>query len=225
MDQTEWAVLLHRAQRGNAAAQYEVAFCYDQGSTSDGVEIVAKNGAEAIRWLRVAHENGNIKATNRLADYLSEGINCEKNENEAIRLYNKAIAGGHDLAAINLATVYRDRGDLETAFNMYQVAQRIRKTDLIQVAFCYHFGVGVKTNQAKAFESFSRIAENANDYQYPVDVDEANYQLGMYYLHGDVVAKSIETARKHFHRANRNDDHDSARKMLVILGVDDSKAS
>ncbi|RYF95953.1 MAG: sel1 repeat family protein, partial [Chitinophagaceae bacterium] len=218
MDQTEWAVLLHRAQRGNATAQYEVAFHYDHGCKSEATEIVVKDQAEAYRWLRIAHDNGNIDATNRLADYLSEGISCEKNENEAIRLYNKAIAAGHACAAINLATVYRDRGELETAFNMYQVAQRLEKYDLIVVAFCYHFGVGVKRNQTKAFEMFQRISDLSSGNHFMSDVDEAHYQLGMYYLHGDVVPKSIETARKHFQLANQDDDHDAARQMLTVIG-------
>jgi len=53
---------------------------------------------------------------------------------------------------------------------------------------------------------------------YRYEVDEANYIIGLLYLEGEVIERSLETARRYFELANIDEDHQSAKEILYILG-------
>ena len=50
------AVIRQRAEQGNAAAQYNLGVAYDNG------EGVTKSDAEAVKWYRLAADQGNAAA-------------------------------------------------------------------------------------------------------------------------------------------------------------------
>ena len=219
MDITKWKELLQLAESGNGEAQFEVANYYDSGLENEGIEIVKEDKAQAFKWFLKSQENGSIEATIRVADFLSEGEYCEKNIQLAIELYKKGIEKGYCYAAHNLATVYRDNSEFETAIEYYQIAQSLDKADSIALAYCYHFGIGIKTDRLKAFEIFQRIANDNSEFRNcEYDIEEANYYLGLYYLEGEIVEKSIDKGRECLMKANKDNDHRGANELLFIIG-------
>ena len=219
LDMTKWKELLQLAESGNSEAQFKVADCYDSGLENEGVEIVKEDKEQAFKWFFKSHENGNIEGTIRIADFLSEGECCEKNIQLAIELYKKGIDKGYGYAAINLATVYRDNNEFETAVEYYQIAQNLEKTDSIELAYCYHFGIGIKKDRLKAFEIFQKIANDNSEFRNcEYDIEEANYYLGLYYLEGEIVEKSIAKGREFLMKANEDNDHRCANELLLIIG-------
>lgn len=214
-----WSTLLEQAKKGDSEAQFEVACYFDEGWVVDDIIIVEKDNEKAYQWLLKAYENGNINATVRLADYLSEGKYCEKDVEKAKELYQIGIINGIGFSAINLATIYRDNNDFETAFKLYETAQQLDKTNLIQLAYCYHFGIGTKKDKIKAFNIFQNIASDNSEYaNCEYDVEDANYFLGLYYLEGEIIEKSIDKAREYLKIANNDNDHRNAAELLLIIG-------
>ena len=134
-------------------------------------------------------------------------------------MYQKGIEKGISYAAINLATIYRDRSEFEKAFELYQTAQELDKTNLIELAYCYHYGIGTKQDKYLALEIFQKIVnDNSENRNTEFEVENANYYIGCYYLEGEIVEKSIESARKYFNKANADNDHRNANELLLIIG-------
>ena len=155
----------------------------------------------------------------RIADFNSEGEICAKNLDLATELYQKGIEKGISFAAINLATIYRDKNEFEKAFELYQVAQKLGKTNLIELAYCYHYGIGTKQNKYLALEIFQKIVnDNSENRNCEFEIENANYYIGNYYLEGEIVEKSIKTAREYFNNANADNDHRNANELLLIIG-------
>ena len=96
----------------------------------------------------------------------------------ATELYQKGIEKGISFAAINLATIYRDKNEFEKAFELYQVAQKLGKTNLIELAYCYHYGIGTKQNKYLALEIFQKIVnDNSENRNCEFEIENANYYI------------------------------------------------
>lgn len=215
----DWSKLLTIAQNGDKIIQYEVGCCYDNGLIINDEILVKEDKTEAFSWFLLSHKSGNIDATIRTADFLSEGEYCEKDIELAIKLYEEGIEKGIGYASSNLATIYRDKKDFKKAFELYQTAQKIDDSNLIEVAFCYYFGIGTEQNKLIAFDIFLKIANDTSvSRNSDFEIEEANYYLGLYYLEGDIIKKSIEKARYYFEKANIDNDHRSANEILLIIG-------
>lgn len=211
--------LLKEAENDNSDAQYELGNYYYDGLEINGEIIFEQNKIEAFKWIKKAFENGNDYAMIRIADFYSEGKICAENVDLAIELYEKGIEKGINYSAINLATIYRDKNEFEKAFELYQTAQKLDKTNLIELAYCYHYGVGTTQNKYLALEIFQKIADdNSENRNCEYEVENANYYLGNYYLEGEIVEKSIKTAREYFNKANADNNHRNANEILLIIG-------
>lgn len=218
----DWLRLLEFAEAGDNRAQYDVAYLYDCGLSLQGTEIVEKSPTKAFKWYNKAYENGNIEAAIRIADFLSEGTYCEQNIELAIELYQKEIANGSNIAANNLATVYRDLHDYKKAFELYKISQDLDNSYSLPLALCYYFGLGTEKNLDRSFDMLINISKDSSTARNcQNDIDEANYFLGRIYLDGDIVEKSIIKARVFLKLANADDDHRSAQELLLIIGETD----
>ena len=91
------AELVANAKAGNARAQMLVADCYLNGTNG-----VKKNYKEAVKWYRLAAEQGVAEAQFNLGVcyYFGEGV--AKNKATAIRWWKKAAAQGNSDAQDNL---------------------------------------------------------------------------------------------------------------------------
>lgn len=214
-----WDALLQSATAGDNIAQFEVGYYYDYGLLIEEAMVVTEDKSKAFEWYYRAYNNGNADAITRVADFLSEGIYCEKNIELAIELYKKGIDNGSAAAANNLGTIYRDNQDYKTAFEFYQIAQAFDKSCSLKLAICYHWGIGTEKDLKKAYDILFKISQDlpdTNDSQY--EIDEANYLLGRIYLDGEVIEKSIEKARHFLKLADADNDHRSAQELLIIIG-------
>lgn len=207
----DWGTLLSEAENGSNIAQLDVAMHYENGNN-----FVSINTTEAFKWTKIAYENGNKSAIVRYADYLSTGENCNKNLELVIQLYEKGIEFGFSEAAFNLGIEYRNRQDFESAFKYYQTANELSAGSYkFDIAKCYYYGIGIEKDKNKALEILKNINfPESNQYE----VDEANYMLGLLYLDGEIVKKSLKNARRYLELANADQDHRSAKELLMIIG-------
>ncbi len=215
----QWANLLKNIDSADNDTLFDIACHLEFGLIVDGKVIVKENPKKAFKIYEQAYKNGDLNAMIRMADYYSEGKFCKINLDFAIQLYNKGIEMGSGMAANNLATVYRDIGDLTKSFELYQVAQDLNKSDSLELAYCYYYGIGTENNRLLAFEILERIAEDSSIYDYSeIDVEHANLLLGIIYLEGQIVEKSIEKARECLERANIENDNPFANDLLLMIG-------
>ena len=215
----DWEVLLRRANACDNMAQYDVATGFDYGLTVDNTKIVSEDKSKAFEWYNSAYKNGNMDAVIRVADFLSEGIYCKQDIERAIELYQKGIDNGSGIAANNLGTIFRDKQDYKTAFELYQSSQNLDKSNSLKLALCHYWGIGTVKDLKKAYDILVKISQGSpdtNNSQY--EIDEANYLLGRIYLDGEVVEKSIEKARYFLELADTDNDHRSAQELLIVIG-------
>jgi uncharacterized protein len=220
LDKVFWKNLLSRAKKGNANAQYEVGDHYSFGSkTKSNKVIVKKDFFSAFFWYEKAAMNGVIEAQTNMADFLSEGKGCKKDINKAIENYQLAIDKGSSRAALNLGTVYRDAGNFKKAFEYYSLANKIDKVNYsFTVGLCFYYRVGVPIDRAVACKYFIKVSVDKLQRHTQYEIDEANFLLGLSYLTGDGVKKSLEKSRAFLKLANTDNDHRSAEQILFIIG-------
>ena len=80
------------AEQGDAAAQYELGYCYFFG---EGVE---QDMAESVKWWRKAAEQGDAKAQSRLGHCYFFGEGVSKDNAESLKWFRKAADQGNGLA-------------------------------------------------------------------------------------------------------------------------------
>ena len=112
--------LKKEAENGNAAAQVELGFCYQNG------EGVAKDEKEAVNWFKSAAEKGNDKAQCVYALHCEIGHHVPKDEKEAFNWYKKSADQGYAPAQCKLAQYYQaglgTTADLSKAIELYKKA-------------------------------------------------------------------------------------------------------
>lgn len=139
------------AERGDAAAQCELAYCYLMG------EGIKQDSAQANYWYRKAAEQGNPRAQCRM------GIFCKKNLTQAAEWYRKAAVQGDAFAQFNLGYCYETGKGVEK--DLTQAVEWYRKAavqgDPIGQTFlgnCYAWGEGVEKNSARAIALYKMAA-------------------------------------------------------------------
>ena len=112
----EWTLL---AERGNAQAQFGLAFFYFNGVG------VTQDYTEALKWHRKAAEQGNAGAQFNLALMYDNGKGVTQDYAEAVKWYRKAAEQGEIAAQFNLGLMYekgkgvlKDTGAAHMWFNI-----------------------------------------------------------------------------------------------------------
>jgi TPR repeat protein len=218
MSVSQWQRLLARAKQGDPEAEWRVAECYGDGCENrNGKIIVKRSRRKAAEWLRRAAEHGLAAAQNNLGVLLGDGAGVEKNAKEALLWLRKAFDGG-DSCAANIAITYRQIGNFRAAVKWFRKAADAGDGEaLIQLGIHYYWGKGVRKNTKEAVRCFRR-ATNANVKDISgAGREDAFFFLAVAYSEGEGVRTSIPRARKLLLRANVDDDHPAARKMLRQL--------
>jgi len=96
MNEQEFADLKTKA----AETTLQIGRCYETG---DGV---GKDEEEAVKWYRMAAEQGNVRAMIELGKCYTFGIGVRKNRATAFQWLRKAAEHGHVKAMILLGTRY-----------------------------------------------------------------------------------------------------------------------
>lgn len=217
MSASEWRALLARAKQGDPEAEWEVADRYGDGCKNHSGKILVKRSRKkAAQWFRRAAEHGLGPAQNTLGVLLSNGDGVRKDVDEALSWLRRAFRAGDACAAQNIAITYRQIGDLRTAVRWFRKSADAGDGDaLIQLGIHYYWGKGVRKNPKAAVRCF-RIATKAKHIS-EGGRDDAFFLLGVAYSEGEGVKTSIASARRLFERANVDNDHPAAHKMLLRL--------
>ena len=136
--------------------------------------------------------NGVAIALTNLAPFLSEGKGCEKDITKAIETYLLAIDQCSSKAALNLGIIYRDKGNFKKAFEYYCLADKMDKADYsFTVGLCYYYGIGITVDKNTACKYFLKVSVDKLQRYTQYEIDEANYIIGLSYLTGEGIKKSL----------------------------------
>jgi uncharacterized protein len=220
LDKTSWKDLLAKAKNGDAIAQNEVGDYFAFGHKTKANEIIVRqNSSSAFSWYEKAAMNGVADALTSFADFLSEGKGCEKDITKAIDNYLLAIEQGSSRAALNLGIIYRDKGEFKKVFEYYCLADKMDKADYsFTVGLCYYYGIGVTVDKEMACKYFLKVSVDKLQRHSQYEIDEANYFIGLSYLTGEGIKKSLEKSITFLKLANKENDHRSAEQLLFKIG-------
>ncbi len=147
---------------------FQVGKCYETG---DGVD---KDEVEAVRWYRMAAEQGSADAMFELSKCYTFGIGVRRNRATAFKWLSKAAERGHSKAMVQLGK--RCTHEYEADYNPRKAVRLFRtaaeKGDawgMFHLGECYADGIGVKKDYDAAYLWFCRAALAAPD-------DEMLYQ-------------------------------------------------
>ena len=154
---TEIERLKSVAEKGEAAAQYQLGLLYAEG----------KDLPEAARYYKLAAEQDHHEAQARLALLNCNGTGVPKNAEECVRLLKLAADAGVALAEVNLASRYLtgegvSTNHREAARLAGLAADRGDPMGQFLLGVCYETGVGVGQSRNDAVRLYRLSAAKGN---------------------------------------------------------------
>ena len=155
-------ILRSKAKHNDKYAQQELARTLLYANYSD-----SNNQLEAIYWLRLSVENGNIDAYTDLGDCYYFGLGTDVDYSKAIKCYKEAADFGNLTAAFDLACCYYDGigigKDYGEAVRLYEFAANNNHSDAqYSLGLCYHLGKGVNKDETRAIDLIIKSARQDN---------------------------------------------------------------
>lgn len=173
------------AEHGNAGAQSQLGWMYDNG------QGVAQNHAKAVYWWRKAAAQGDVGSQFNLGLMYAHGNGVPQDYGKAIYWYRKAAAQGMWVAQFNLGAMYANGDGMPQDYA--KALYWYRKVAALGVAAAqsnlgamYANGHGVRQDYAKAVYWFRKAAAQG--------VADAQFNLGLMYDNGDGVPQSYAEA-------------------------------
>ena len=151
-----------KAEQGDAEAQFNLGFCYDDGRG------VRKDYGEAVKWYRKAAEQNFVPAQFNLGYCYANGQGVRKDKAEAVEWYRKAAEQNYTPAQSNLGWCY-DNGcgvakDYGEAVKWYRkAAEQGHAEAQLNLGCCYANGQGVARDKVEAYVWFSVAAKADSD--------------------------------------------------------------
>jgi TPR repeat protein len=180
---------------------------------SRGQLLVRPRPSSAVRWFRKSALAGNADGQNNLGVRLSRGYCVPRDEVEALHWFKCAFSQGYLLAAANIASVYKDWGNNRRAMFWYQrAAHRGDGEAWVEVGRGYYKGAGVRADPNRAVRYFRKAIASRNISQ--AGRENAMFHLGVAFYEGRGAIKSNALALKWLAKANTDDDHVEARKLI-----------
>lgn len=197
---------LAAAAKNHPIAMHTCARCYLEGMG------VKQNDAKAVEWLQKGHNAGCLESTESLARILYVGLpNYPADKIQGLRLLHEAINLGSSMAMRFVANLYREQGQLELSFKLYQRAADAGDT-LAQynTAVSYNIGSGVISDKTKAFHYFGLAAQNGDP--------DSQYEYAMALLRKQPVSKADrEMADNYLQSAAENGCSNACQKLAKIV--------
>jgi TPR repeat protein len=197
------------AQLGDAAAQFNLGWCY---STGRGV---TKDDAEAVKWYRKAAEQGNRDAQCNLGWMYEKGRGVPECESEALKWYHKAAEQNEPYAQNNLGCRYRDgrgvpKNEAEAAKWYRKAAEQGNKYAQFNLGWMYRNGSGVPQDDGEAVKWYREAAEQGDS--------DAQNNLGWMFENGKGVPKDKAEAVRWYREAARQ-GQETAKGNLARMNV------
>lgn len=202
-----------------AAASGDIAAVRDLGLTlRDGVQdrqgrsLVRSNSAYAVRLFRRAAESGDSEAASALGHAYDIGQGVRRNTALAIKWYRRAVERGETIAAANMATVYRDRGQLRVAHQWYIRAMDMHDGDAaVDAGYGYLYGVGVRRDLRSA-KRLLRVAVRSTL------ITESGREEALYHLAiAEIDSGRPTRAIPLLEQASKDDDYPEAASLLAQI--------
>ena len=151
----DWHRVVARLRRdvsaGNAAAITELGLTLFEGiQDRNGRALVRCNSRYAVRLFQRTADSDAAAAT-MLAYAYDKGQGTRRNTALALKWYRRAVRMGASIAAMNMSTVYRDRGNLRLAHRwMVQAADMGDGDAAVRVGYNCLYGIGVRKDTGTA---------------------------------------------------------------------------
>ena len=219
----EWNQLRRAADDGVALAQFELGSGFEWGVQDPaGRCVAAPNRDSAKRWYLAAAQAGHAAAQSAMSRLLSADAKTLSDLRVAIAWGKKAVAQGDFSAAFNLATVFRDMGQLRQALSWYRCAESMGDGDAtLQIGLSLMFGLGVRRDVQGARSAFLRVISGGTDSSVcQRSREDARFWLAVIDLIDGRrhTKRSLSDARALLEWANRDGDHEQANALLNLIG-------
>lgn len=167
--------------------------------------------AQAVKYFRVAAENGYADAQNRLGCCYAKGKGITENQSEAFKWFMKAAQQGEVVAQYNVGyCYYYGEGVVENksmAFECFmKVAQQGDPDAQYYVGLLYSNGGAVTLNQSEAFKWFMKAAEQGHA--------DAQLEVGKRYHGGGGTSQNYQKAEEWLRRS-ASQGNDQAKQKLM----------
>lgn len=127
-----FARLRAAARRGNADAQEQLGAWYLEGfNEASGQVVLRRSPKRALSLLESAAAGGNTSALFALGCCFDLGDGVARDPARAEQYYRQAARRGESLAALNLAVLYREKGDLRAAERWLRRAEAFGEPDAV----------------------------------------------------------------------------------------------
>ena len=217
MRKANWNRVIARLER--LATAGDVTSIRDLGLTlADGIQdrngrcLVRRNPAYSVRLLRRAAQMGDRSAAGSLGYAYDVGRGIGRNTALALKWYRRAAHMGDSGAAANIATVFRDKGNLRVAHGWLLRALKMGDGDAaVTAGYGYLYGIGVRRNISSARRMFRRALRGRDTSAY--GREEALYNLAMVHI----VRGSPRQANPLLKRANIDGDYPEAASLLAQI--------
>jgi hypothetical protein len=136
-------------------------------SFATGAFRVAKDPREAVKWFRLAADQGHADAQCRLGMCYRDGSGVAKNNREAVKWYRLAADNGHTGARFRLGVCYRkgtgvEKDDRVAAKWFLLAVEKLRANAQYNIGKRYEQGTGVGKDERKAATWFRLAADKGH---------------------------------------------------------------
>jgi len=173
-----------------------------------------KDYAEALRWYRIAADQGYAAAQTGLGRVYRDGDwGVAQDYAEAMRWYRKAADQGDAIGQFNVAWFYQKghgvAQDYAEAMRWYRKAADQGDADAQrQIGLLYRNGWGVPQDYAEAMRWFNKAADQGNS--------SAQYHIGELYQNGQGTAQDYAEAMRWYRKAADQGDADAQSQIGLL---------
>jgi TPR repeat protein len=160
--------------------------------------VAEKNYGEAMRWYRMAADQGNAAGQNGVGVLHAEGLGVPRNYIEAMRWYRQAADKGEPNAENNIGYLYLDglgvtRDYVEAMKWFAKAAANGQSESMKDIGRMYANGWGVPQNYTAAMLWFRKAAD--------VGHASAQHDIGVLYMNGQGVPQDYAEAMRWYRMA------------------------
>jgi len=209
------ARLRRDAAAGDVTSATDLALTLADGvQDRNGRSLVRRNSAYSVRLLRRAAQSGDPTAAGSLGYAYDVGRGIRTDKALALKWYRRAAKMGSSSAATNIATVYRDKGNLTLAHRWLLRAVEMGDADAaVAAGYGYLYGIGVRRDISSARWMFHRALRDRDIT--PTGREEALYNLAIVHVDSGAPRRAIPFLK----RANSDGDYPEAASLLAQIST------
>lgn len=207
-DQQAFSELKARAEREDAASQYEIGRLF-----SFGTPFLKGDEERAAIWVRKAAEAGNLEAQTNLGYLYLSGRGITQDNQQAMLWMAKAAEGGFAQAQMNLGILLQEgkhasKDEARALYWMEKAANQGLAKAQLNMGYMHGLGVGTTPNDKIAMQWYMRAAEQGDE--------TAMINIGLMFLNGEGVQANPAEALKWLKRPALNKNPRAAAGFLRI---------